>query len=114
MGVAKNGRMCYILWRKKLNDNGGKKCQNRYHLISVRLTTKKIDIWKLPWIAQNLLGGVKGSSFVKSQLREIMEWCHVIDPQQRPTGKEVLQELLRVQQLIVTNSSYIYCPFSIK
>ena len=41
MGVAKNGRMCYILWRKKLNDNGGKKCQNRYHLISVRLTTKK-------------------------------------------------------------------------
>ena len=69
---------------------------------------EKIDIWKLPWIVESLLGGVKGSSFVKSQLREIMEWCHAIDPQQRPTAKEVLQELLRVQQLIVRNSTYIY------
>ena len=69
---------------------------------------EKIDIWKLPWIVERLLGGVKGSSFVKSQLGEIMEWCHAIDPQHRPTAKEVLEELLRVQQLIVTNLSYIY------
>ena len=68
---------------------------------------EKIDIWKLPWIVERLLGGVKGSSFVKSQLREIMERCHAIEPQQRPTAKEVLQELLRVRQLIVTNSSFI-------
>jgi len=67
-----------------------------------------IDIWKLPWIVEKLLSDVKGSSFVKSQLREIMEWCHAIDPQQRPTANEILQELLRVQQLIVTSSSYIY------
>ena len=69
---------------------------------------EKIDIWKLPWIVERLLGGVKGSSFVKSQLREIMEWCHAIDSQQRPTANEILQELLRVQQLIVINSSLIY------
>ena len=68
---------------------------------------EKFDIWKLPWIVERLLGGVKGSSFVKSQLREIMERCHAIEPQQRPTASEVLQELLRVQQLIVTNSSFI-------
>ena len=65
---------------------------------------EKIDIWKLPWIVESLLGGVKGSSFVKSQLREIMAWCHAIEPQQRPTGNEILQEFLRVQQLIVPNS----------
>ena len=69
---------------------------------------EKIDIWKLPWIVESLLGGVKGSSFVKTQLREIIKRCHAIDSQQRSTANEVLQEFLRVQQLIVTNSSYIY------
>ena len=65
---------------------------------------EKIDIWKLPWIVERLLGDVKGSSFVKSQLCEIMERCHAIEPQQRPTANEILQEFLRVQQLIVTSS----------
>ena len=65
---------------------------------------EKIDIWKLPWIVERLLGDVKGSRFVKSQLREVMKRCHAIEPQQRPTANEILQEFLRVQQLIVTNS----------
>ena len=65
---------------------------------------EKIDIWKLPWIVERLLGDVKGSSFVKSQLREAMKRCHATEPQQRPTANEILQEFLRVQQLIVSNS----------
>lgn len=62
---------------------------------------EKIDIWKIPWVVEKLLGKVKGSSFAKNELRKIMEKCHAINPQQRPTANEVLQELLRVQQLIV-------------
>jgi len=62
---------------------------------------EKIDIWKIPWVVEKLLGEVKGSSFAKNELRKIMEKCHAINPQQRPTANEVLQELLRVQQLIV-------------
>ena len=69
---------------------------------------EKIDIWKLPWVVEKLLDSVKGNSFANSELREIMAKCHAIDPQQRPDANEVLQELLRVQQLIVKNSSYIY------
>jgi len=85
--------------------------QNRSELLQFNLRPaydEKIDIWKLPWIVESLLGDVKGSSFVRSQLREAMEWCRAIDPQQRPSANEALQELLRVQQLIVTNSSYTY------
>ena len=69
---------------------------------------EKIDIWKLPWVVEKLLDSVKGSSFANNELREIMGRCHAIDPQQRPTANEVLQELLRVQKLIVTNSTNIY------
>ena len=69
---------------------------------------EKVEIWKIPWIVERLLDGVKGSDFAKGQLHEIMEKCHAINPQQRPTAGEVLHELLRVQQLIATNSSYIY------
>ena len=69
---------------------------------------EKVDIWKLPWIVKILLDSVKGSSFANNELREIMGRCNAFDPQQRPTAKVVLQELLRVQQFIVTNTSYIY------
>ena len=69
---------------------------------------EKMNIWKLPWVVQRLLGKVRGSEFAKNQLREIMARCHATIPQQRPTAKEVLQELLRVQKLIVTNASHFY------
>ena len=59
---------------------------------------EKSDIWKLPWAVRKLLSNVKGSDFVKTQLREIMERCNAINPQLRPTANEVLQELLRVQK----------------
>ena len=65
---------------------------------------EKIDIWKIPWVVAKLLSDVKGSSFANRQLSEIMGKCHATDPQQRPTAKEVLQELLRVQKLILMNS----------
>lgn len=62
---------------------------------------EKIDIWKIPWVVEKLLGRVKGSRFVKSNLREIMTKCHRFDPRQRPSAKEVLEELLKVQRLIL-------------
>lgn len=61
---------------------------------------EKIDIWKIPWVVEKLLGSVKRSNFVKLHLREIMEKCHAINPQERPTANEVLEELLRVQELL--------------
>ena len=61
---------------------------------------EKTDIWKTPNVVNKLLGHVEGSSYVKSQLREVMDRCHKIDPQQRPAANEVLKELLRVQQLV--------------
>lgn len=65
---------------------------------------EKIDIWKIPWVVEKLLSDVKGSGFANRQLSEIMGKCHATDPQQRPTAKEVLQELMRVQKLILMNS----------
>ncbi|XP_068747473.1 protein O-mannose kinase-like [Montipora capricornis] len=62
---------------------------------------EKIDIWKIPWVADKIFGKVKGSDFVKSQLREIMNKCNAINPRQRPTANDVLHELLQVQKLIV-------------
>lgn len=61
---------------------------------------EKIDIWKIPWVVEKLLGSVKWSSFAKSQLQEIMKKCHAVDPLQRPSASEVLQEMLRVQELL--------------
>ena len=61
---------------------------------------EKVEIWKIPVIAQKLLGNVNGSSFVKSKLEEIMARCQATNPQQRPKANEVVQELVRVQQLI--------------
>ena len=61
---------------------------------------EKIDIWKIPWVVEKLLGSVKWSSFAKSELQEIMEKCHAVDPRQRPSASEVLQEMLRVQELL--------------
>ena len=49
---------------------------------------------------QKLLGDVDGSSFVKSKLEQVIRRCQATNPQQRPTANEVVQELLRVQQLI--------------
>ena len=63
-------------------------------------TNEKVEIWKIPVIAQRLLSDVDGSSFVKSKLEKVMTRCLATNPQQRPTANEVLQELLRVQQLI--------------
>ena len=63
-------------------------------------TDEKVEIWKIPVIAQRLLSDVDGSSFVKSKLEKVMTRCQATNPQQRPTANEVLQELLRVQQLI--------------
>jgi len=63
-------------------------------------TDEKIEIWRIPAVMQMLLGDVDGSSFVKSKLEEVMTRCRATNPQQRPTANEVVQELLRVQQLI--------------
>lgn len=62
---------------------------------------EKIDIWKIPWVVEKLLGRVKGSRFVKSHLLGIMTKCHRFDPRQRPSAREVLEELLKVQRLIL-------------
>ncbi|KAJ7337126.1 hypothetical protein OS493_009978 [Desmophyllum pertusum] len=64
---------------------------------------EKVDIWKFPAVVESLLDGVNGSSFAKRELRKVMETCHATNPEQRPTANEVLQELLRVQQLIINN-----------
>ena len=64
---------------------------------------EKTDIWKIPAVVIKLLGNAKGSSFAKSQLREVFDRCRRIDPQQRPGAKEVLQVFLRVQELIKGN-----------
>ena len=61
---------------------------------------EKIDIWKIPWVVEKLLGSVKWSSFAKSELQEIMKKCNAVDPGQRPSASEVLQEMLRVQELL--------------
>ena len=61
---------------------------------------EKVDIWKIPAVVERILGDVNGSSFAKSKLRTVMDRCRATDPQQRPTASEVLQELLRVQQLV--------------
>ena len=61
---------------------------------------EKIEIWRIPAIMQRLLGGVEGSSFVKSKLERVMKRCQATNPKQRPTANKLLQELLRVQQLI--------------
>ena len=106
-GCAKRPNVSRALQRERERRGWPKEGQPlHFHLAPTY--DEKIDIWKLPWIVKRLLDSVKGSSFANSELREIMEWCNVIDPQQRPTANEVLQVLLRVQQFIVTNSSYIY------
>ncbi|XP_078363999.1 protein O-mannose kinase-like [Oculina patagonica] len=61
---------------------------------------EKVDIWKIPAVVEKLLDSVNGSDFAKSKLERIMERCRATDPQQRPTANEVLQEFLRLQQLI--------------
>ncbi|KAL9975564.1 hypothetical protein ACROYT_G012739 [Oculina patagonica] len=61
---------------------------------------EKIEIWKIPEIVLRLLGSVEGSSFVKSELERVMERCQATNPLERPTANELLQELLRIQQLI--------------
>ena len=61
---------------------------------------EKVDIWKIPAVVEKLLDDVNGSAFAKSKLEKMMARCHVINPQQRPTANEVLQELSRVQELI--------------
>lgn len=68
---------------------------------------EKIDIWKIPWVVEKLIGKVKGSNFAKREISEIMKKCHTFNPQQRPSANKVLQELQRVQT-IITNSSYLY------
>ncbi|KAL9975562.1 hypothetical protein ACROYT_G012737 [Oculina patagonica] len=72
----------------------------RFRLDRMPTYDEKVDIWKIPAVLERLLGEVNGSSFVKSKLRKVMERCHASNPQQRPTANDVLQELLRVQQLI--------------
>ena len=64
---------------------------------------EKVEIWKIPVIAQRLLGSVNGSSLVKSKLEQKMARCQATNPKQRPTANEVVQELLSVQQLITKN-----------
>ena len=49
---------------------------------------------------EKLLGSVKWSSFAKSELQKIMKKCNAVDPRQRPSASEVLQEMLRVQELL--------------
>jgi len=61
---------------------------------------EKVEIWKIPAIAQRLLGDVDGSNFVKSKLEKVMTRCQAMNPQQRPTANEVVEELLKVQRLI--------------
>jgi len=61
---------------------------------------EKVEIWKIPVIAERLLGDVNGSNFVKSKLEEVMKRCQATNPEQRPTANEVVQDLLNVQQLI--------------
>ena len=63
-------------------------------------TDEKIEIWRIPVIARKLISGVEGSSFVQSKLENVMTRCQAMNPQQRPTANEVVQELLGVQQLI--------------
>ena len=67
---------------------------------SVPKTDEKIEIWRIPAVMGMLLDNVEGSSFVKSKLEKVMARCRATNPQQRPTANEVVQELLRVQQLI--------------
>ena len=61
---------------------------------------EKIDVWKIPAVVEELLGGVDGSSFVKSKLERVMKRCQATNSHERPTANEVLQELLRVEGLI--------------
>ena len=68
---------------------------------------EKVDIWRIPPVVERILGDVNGSSFTKSKLRRLMERCRATDPRQRPTAKEVLQRLLRVQRLI---KNIVYDP----
>ena len=67
---------------------------------SVPKTDEKIEIWRIPAVMKKLLDDVEGSGFVKSKLDKVMTRCQATNPQQRPTANEVVQELLRVQQLI--------------
>ena len=62
---------------------------------------EKIDIWKIPAVVEELLGGVDGSNFVKSKLERVMKRCQAINSQERPSANEVLQELLKVEGLIM-------------
>ncbi|KAJ7337124.1 hypothetical protein OS493_009976 [Desmophyllum pertusum] len=77
--------------------------EERWPNISTYSYDEKVDIWKLPAVVESLLDGVNRSSFAKRELRKMMETCHATNPEQRPTANEVLQELLRVQQLIINN-----------
>lgn len=67
---------------------------------SVPKTDEKVEIWRIPAVMQMLLDHVEGSSFVKNKLDKMMTRCLATNPEQRPTANEVVQELLRVQQLI--------------
>ena len=67
---------------------------------SIPKTDEKVEIWRIPAIMKKLLGDVDGSSFVRSKLEKVMRRCQATNPQQRPTANEVVQELLKVQQLI--------------
>ena len=71
-----------------------------YESDSTPKTDEKIEIWRIPVVMRYLLGDVNGSSFVKSKLEKVMRRCQATNSQQRPTANEVVQEFLRVQQLI--------------
>ena len=64
-------------------------------------TDEKIEIWRIPAVMELLLGNVDGSSLVKNEVEKVLTRCRATNPQQRPTAKEIVHELLRVQKLIM-------------
>ncbi|NWX91691.1 SG196 kinase, partial [Nothoprocta pentlandii] len=66
---------------------------------------EKTDIWKIPDVANFLLGHVEGSDIVRLHLFDIHAACKKKDPAERPSAQEVLDTYRKVLTLLIREAA---------